>query len=184
MRNRIMIILVACGLSSLTGNVFAQGGQAVFPVRAKEVTTGGLFNSSTKAGGSATASTVTARLYNVFPLYTKLDTVTDTGADTFYQQVTGEYNTIYAWAHVNSISGTNTSCTVKLQATPDAVTGKGYSGDWETIKTYTVSATGNPYSIDLAKERGAQGHPYTNFRLIFTGVGTHSSSWYGGLQVK
>lgn len=185
MKNLIMIILVACGLSSLTGNVFAQGGQAMFPVRAKDVVTGGLINSSTRTGGSATASSVTTRSFTTFPLYSKRDTVTNTGADTIYQGLSGQYANVYTWCSVTSISGTNTSCTVRLQATPDNVTGAGRTGDWVTIKTYTVSATGNPYEGDITKEAsGGNGWNYTNFRWIFTGVGTHSSSWQVGMSVK
>lgn len=185
MRHLICIILIACGLSSLTGVAFGQGGQAVYSVRAKDVVTGGLVNGTTRTNGSATASSVLSRSFNVFPLYSKRDTVNNTGTDTIYQALSGQYANVYTWCSVTSISGTNTSCTVRLQATPDNVTGPGRTGDWITIKTYTVSATGNPYEGDITKEAsGGNGWNYTNFRWIFTGSGTHSSSWQVGMTVK
>ena len=163
-------------------NAQAQG-QGVFLKQVPKIVTGGRFNSSTIAGGSVTPSAVGEKDNSVFPLYTKLDTVTNTEADTVYQQIKGYNNHVYTWVHVNNISGTNTGCTVRLQATADAVTGKGYAGDWKTVQTYTVSATGNPYDV-LINASGGNGWHYTNFRWIFTGTGTHSSSWYGGLMIR
>lgn len=183
MKNHLCILLVAIGLSSIGETACAQG-QRVFTARAPKVITGGLFNSSTIAGGSATASSISEKDYTVFPLYTVLDTVDNTDDDTVYQNIKDYYGVVYTWAHANSISGTNTSCLLKLQVTSDAVTGKGYAADWKTIKTYTVSATGNPYDHTVNIDVGTLGWQYTNLRWIWDGVGTHSSSWYCGLNVK
>jgi hypothetical protein len=175
---QVGLLLISC--MTLTNDASAQG-QGVFLKQVPKVVTGGHFNSSTIAGGSASYSTVTQKDYTVFPLYTKLDTVSNTGADTVTQKITGYNNSVYTWVHVNSISGTNTSCTVSLQVTGDVCSTNCYTADWETVQTFTVSATGNPYKVLV---NSGNGWPYTNLRWIFTGVGTHSSSWYGGLLPK
>lgn len=184
MKNFVFILLVALGSSFFSTNIYAQGGQAVFPTRVNKVVTGGLFNSSTKAGGTATASTVSDKDYTVFPLYTKLDTVRNTGADTFYQAVKGNLDQVYIFAHVNSDSGTNTACTVRIQGSPDKMSGKSLSNDWITLQTYTVSATGNPYEFNSKKDGAGAGHTYEGYRVILTGSGTHRSSWYCGMNAK
>lgn len=184
MKQMKKIIIVAAMLLTATAMEVCAQGQGVFMKRVPKVITGGMFTSSTIAGGSNTLSAVAEKDYSVFPLYTILDTVDNTGADTVYQQIKDYANQVYTWVHVNSISGTNTSCTVRLQVTGDAVTGAGYAGDWKTVKTYTVSATGNPYDHLVNSDLGVPGWHGTNIRWIFTGVGTQSSSWYAGLIVK
>ena len=110
----------------------------------------------------------------IFPWYTKLDTVTNTGVDTFKGKLIGPHESVYTWCHVTGISGTNTSCTVKLWTSADSSGGV----DFIPIATFTVSAT-NPVANYLWTN-----WPYTNWYWTFTGSGTQVSSWYSGLYVK
>lgn len=173
-----------CIMAMCVTGVYAQ--QGVSPASRASIRTGGKFNSSTQAGGSASDTSLKTRKPAEFPLYTKLDTVSNTNADTLYQYLYGPQWGVYSWVHVNSISGTNTSCVVKCQVTGDVARGTDWSVsggtkmDWYTVATYTVSATGNPYTCAF---NSGNMWLYTNMRWIFTGVGTHSSSWYCGLNV-
>lgn len=165
-----MVLLSAVGMAQ----------QKVSIAQSAQFTTLGDYNSATVAGG---AKTTAARAQTVWtasasnPLYTKLDTVNNTGVDTMKGKLIGNYNGVYTWCHVNSISGTNTSCTVKLWASGDAGTGT----DFVCLQTFTVSAT-NP--VAYYTFNSGNGWLYTNFWWTFSGSGTHSSSWYSGLLVR
>jgi len=111
----------------------------------------------------------------IFPYYTKTDTVTNTGVDTAKGKIAGPHESVYTWVHVTNISGTNTGCVVKLWASGDSSKGV----DFVPIYTATVSAT-NPVGYYLF----TGGWPYTNFWWTFTGSGTQSSSWYSGAMVR
>lgn len=152
--------------------------QGVFEKSPSLLKTGGEINSSTLAGGSATAQTFKDWALTG-PKYSKKDTVNNTGTDEIYQWLPDFARSVYTWAHVTSISGTNTSCTVKLYATGDSVYNA--NADWLLLQTYTVSSTGNPYVGNI---NAGINWPYTGFKWVFTGVGTHSSSWYVGMNVK
>jgi hypothetical protein len=113
-----------------------------------------------------------------FPWYTRRDTVNNTGADTFNQVISSrQVSSVYTWAVATQISGTNTSCTVRLWASADS----GVGVSWIPLYTATVSAT-NPVGYHVVNDGAI--FPYRRLRWVFTGVGTHSTWWYCGLYIQ
>ena len=164
-------ILLAALLIGVVFGASGQTGLATYKVTPLVVSSGAFKQPTAYAPVSATGTK------QQFPWYTKLDTITNTGADTLTQKIGTVPNTVYTWVHTTGISGTNTSCTVKLQASADSNAGV----DWITLQTFTVTAT-NPAGNYLVNTGATW--PYTNLRWIFTGSGTHSTSWYGGLEIR
>lgn len=161
--------------------VMAQG-TASYPTQTPKITMAGHFNSTTVAAGTSTTAALAEKTWlgntqNV--LYTKLDTVTNSGVDSFTATLKGNYNSVYTWCNATSISGTNTSCVVKLWASGD--NSSNTASTWVALYTATVTAT-NPVGYHLVNS-GVK-WPYSRFKWTFTGSGTHSTSWYGGVLIR
>jgi|GEM_PF-2025095 len=120
-----------------------------------------------------------AGVTQIWPWYTKLDSILNTGADTFRCKLysSNSPSTVTSWVHVTSISGTNTSCKIKLWATADSAKGV----DWKVLDSVTVNNV-NPQDFYIFNS--GNGFPYTNFMWTFQGAGTHQTSWYSGLLIK
>jgi hypothetical protein len=174
MKKILIAMLVGVFASGLT---YAQG-QQITPGTNKTISVAGDYNSSALGAGTTRSWTPINYSYTAFPLYTKTNTVTNTGTDTFRGKIIGEQNSVYVWSHVNPISGTNTSCTIKLWVSADS--GRGV--DFKLVQTYTVSAT-NPISADLINSTSG-GWPFSNWMLTYGGVGTQVSTWYSGVMVR
>lgn len=177
MKKALLILLMATTMTGMSIGASAQ--QRVVPAQCPTITMAGDYNSTTIAGGSHVNNTGTINwlgsTQNV--LYTKKDTINNTGTDTLKSKLMGEYNSVYTWCHVSSISGTNTSCTLTLYATGAA----SYLTDPVQVYSVTVSAA-NPAGVYLFNN--GTGWPYTNWFWVFTGVGTHSSSLYSGCTIR
>lgn len=108
------------------------------------------------------------------PYASKLDTVSNTGADTLNAIIAGQRNSETFGVVATKISGDPSSTTVTLWGTPDAGT------TWKQIVTHTLAnQAGAQYFDDVVT-----GNPYTAYRYILTGVGTHSTSWKGTLLIR
>lgn len=174
---KIILVLLAAGIAATAEAQIIR----VVPAQAEEITLAGHFNSVTEAGGATSTAAMAQKTYKASSgqnvLYTRKDTVTNTGTDTLRFKLVGPYNSVYTWCHATSISGTNTSCTAKLYVTG----AQSYLTDPVEVYSVTVGST-NPIGKHLFNS--GVGWPYTNGFWVFTGVGTHSTSWYGGLHVK
>ncbi len=168
-------LLAVCALLFITAGV-AMGQQAVCPKDVPTVKTGGKVNGATLGSGSATASSVMTR--SVTPTaYSKIDTVSNTAVDTFKQTVGSEVNSLYTWAYVDGISGTNTSCVLKLWGVGDPDNINSATG----IQTYTVTAGTKVYPGLI---NSGIGMPYRGFWWTWTGSGTHSTAWHLGMVIR
>lgn len=167
--------LLAAAIIAVTGTtVDAQTGS--YPAQTPTLVMSGHFNSTTAGAGTKTTSAMAERMWkqNENVLYTKLDTVSNTGVDTFKAVIKGEANSVYTWCRANLISGTNTSCTVRLLASGDNAS----ANDYAVLYTATVTAT-NPVATYMFNSGNKW--PYSKFWWVWTGSGTHSTSWYAGL---
>ncbi len=177
MKKRIIIAVLAI----ISVAVGANAQQAICPSSPPKFLTHGSYNSSKIAGGTATIASVTptAKLTapSEMPLYTKKDTVSNTGVDTFKNRMTTVCNSVYTWIHTTGISGTNTSCVAKLWVSADS----GFGTDFVPVYTCTVSAT-NPVGYHLFNS--GNGFPYLQWWWTFQGAGTHSTSWYSGFTAR
>ena len=170
---RILLIAIAFGTIAFTETASAQPkGLATFDISNPNVITTGSFIQPAAYNPVSAGAPV-----QIFPWYTKLDTVNNTGVDTFKQKLAGLNKDVYTWCHVNGISGTNTSCVIKVWASADS--GKGV--DFVLLQTFTVTAT-NPVANYTFNSGGIW--TYTNFWWTFTGSGTQSSSWYSGFNTR
>lgn len=165
-------------LAAATTEVHAQ--TPVYPVQISKFIMSGNFNSTTVAAGTKTTAALAEQSWSAAQnvLYTKLDTVSNTGVDSFLFTLKTAVNSVYVWAHANTISGTNTSCKVKLWVTGDNSTA---ASDWVVVDSATVGAANPVYSKLI--NAGVK-WPYSRAKLTFTGVGTHSTSWYGGVLIR
>ena len=149
---------------------YAQSGLATYKVSNPVVVASGSYNQP-----ASYVPLNPAGVTQIFPWYTKLDTVNNTGVDTFHEKISGPHEHVYTWCHVNGITGTNTSCVMKLYVSGDSSGGV----DWGApVYTASVTAT-NPVASYLFT-----GWPYTAMRWTFTGSGTQQSSWVSGLIVR
>lgn len=171
---RILLIALLC---TSIGSITASAQSATYKASSPVVSVAGHYNSSGIGLGGNYSATVIPYAISAFPLYTHTSTVTNTGVDTVKAKILGFQNSVYTWCHVTGVTGTNTSCTIKLWASADS--GKG--ADFIPIQTFTVSAT-NPVAYYLINS--GNGWPYTNFWWTFQGVGTQVSTWYSGLFVR
>ena len=119
-----------------------------------------------------------SRYVQIFPWYSKLDTVNNTGTGKKSFKIATKVSSIYTWCHVTSISGTDSNCTMTLWASADSSLGV------DSIQLYTskiATTITNPYGLLI---NSGNGWPYTNAWWTFHGTGTHSTSWYCGLMIR
>lgn len=173
MKKAIFLLSIAmCCIFGGSQTASAQSGMYIHSP--KRIVTGGDYNSSTFDGGSETKSDVIARDFSVFPLYSSLNAVSDASLDTASQKIASYCNSVYTWAYVSAVTGTNTSCVLTLEVSGDY----GAGINWQPIQTYTLSGNDTSYGHVFT------GWPYTNFRWRFTGIGTHATAWYCGFMPR
>jgi hypothetical protein len=107
--------------------------------------------------------------YGGNPYYTKLDTVSNTAADTLYCTLPAWYNSLTFSYLVTKLTGTPSSCTITLQASNEPWS---TAIDYTTLYTDNISTNTTQYYTHVIA-----GNPWTRYRVIFTGVGTQSCSW-------
>jgi hypothetical protein len=169
---KIFCIALMALVAGATTEVNAQ--QKVCRGQTPIITVGGYINSSTLGSGKAKDSANANWNSASFPLYSKVDTFTGSGADTFKFRVVGDYNSVYSWVNVTSIAGTNTSVVVKLWGSGDGLF-------YSPLYTNTVSATGNPYGYIV---NNGWGNPYSHYMWTTGSGATQTSSWNASLRVR
>jgi len=108
------------------------------------------------------------------PYSTKLDTVDNTGADTFRCAVTGLCNVHFQF-DVTKINGT-LGGTIKVFGSKDG--GLNYGA---ALNTYTVTDGSQISQYDI---NSGNGNPYTHYMVVWAGTGTMSGSWKGYLLIR
>lgn len=157
----------------------ANAQQAVCPKDVPTLKTGGKLNSNTLGTGLATPSSVITRNNDLQPAwYSKIDTVSNTGADSLKQTVSSEVNSLYTWCYINGYSGTNTSCTLTLYAYGDM------NNIASAVPVYTTTVTSGVKTYKYTFGSGGGGFEYAGFGWFLTGAGTHASAWYAGMKIR
>ena len=168
---KLLVALLVAVTTSLT--VTAQG-ISEYPISNPHIVISGSFNSTITNTVNAFGNTT------IMPYYSKLDTpVANTGADSFTAKIQGAQRSVYTWCHVNTYVGSCGSCTLSLYASGDTGVGK----DWGSGPLYTTTL--NPATTSqVVTYLFGSGWPYTNFKWVFKGGGTQTSSWYSGVMVR
>ncbi len=169
----LSMLMLACGL---TGAVTGANAQSqIYEVQHTNLITGGSFNNGT--GTSQKTYAVSA-----LPLYTKLDSITNTGTDTFKAKVVGYYSSLTFQVNLLKISGTD-SASVTLWASAESGNGTNFV-QLATVGTMTNSSNTQPFSI-VVNNAGGGGNPYSNYWLVVKGIGgTEVFSWQGFLLIR
>lgn len=136
-------------------------------------------------GGAAIAqNAVTARnsfIYGTAPTYyTKTDSVTNTGVDTFGTASNPYRNSVGLEARVLKISGNAAGSYVQFWGSKDANQRKAY----KLLRTDTVANVSYQQVFSYDVGTSGIGNPYRWYLVTYNGVGTAVNSWYVNYFVR